>query len=263
MMLIPISLDSRFLIQISVRRLIDRETSENHHHFPTNSQVAPHLLPLEHSLLDLTAFEEGSVRGPGDDGSNQIYRRRTDACLVVVKSIFLSASIERCQIESEIENPRNLRHPMTGPLVRFAFPVVSSEGHELTTVRSHAVDGSLAAVLSARPAPWTPTAKAKEVAEIAFAVPFRHGLGLLHGGFFQSRTSVQPVSTRSQVSLFWAKGRRRVPIFPRLLPFIPLFGAAGSPLVAAGVPEFVAGRSRTGNRPNFSAGSRSPVPSNA
>jgi hypothetical protein len=73
------------------------------------------LSPLERSFLDLTAFEEGSVLGQSDGGSSQIYRRLMDGAHVVVKSISLSASVERCQIETEVENLLNLRHPMIAP----------------------------------------------------------------------------------------------------------------------------------------------------
>jgi serine/threonine protein kinase len=46
----------------------------------------------------------------------------------------------------------------------------------------HGSGGTLADILSAKPAWWTPTAKVKAVMGIALALRFSHGLGLLHGG---------------------------------------------------------------------------------
>jgi serine/threonine protein kinase len=75
----------------------------------------------------------------------------------------------------------NLQHPLIAPLVGFVVPVESGRARELKTVRLHASGGSLADVLANPPAWWTPTAKAKAVLEIALALRFAHGLGLLHG----------------------------------------------------------------------------------
>jgi serine/threonine protein kinase len=136
---------------------------------------------LQNSALDLSGFEEGSVIGQSDGGSTQIYQRRTDAALVVVKSISLSAVIERCQIEREIENLLNLRHPLIVPLIGCAVPVECDGQWELKTVRQYASGVSLADVLSAPASWWTATAKAKVVVGIALALRFAHGLGLLHG----------------------------------------------------------------------------------
>jgi serine/threonine protein kinase len=89
-----------------------------------------------------------------------------------VKTISLPGFIERCQIETEIVNLLNLRHPMIAPLIgRIQFK----------TVRLYVADASLADVLSNPPAWWTPTAKAKAVVGIALGLRFVHALGLLHG----------------------------------------------------------------------------------
>jgi serine/threonine protein kinase len=115
-----------------------------------------------------------------------------DGVLAVLKSVPLSALIGRGQIETEIENLLNLRHPTIAPLIGFVFPAESSGRREFKTGRLHAAGGSLAAVLSAPPAWWTPTAKAKVVAGIALGLRFAHGLGLLHGGLKASNVLFDP-----------------------------------------------------------------------
>jgi hypothetical protein len=83
------------------------------------------------------------------------------------------------EIEIEIENLWNLRHPLIAAPIGFALAV--GEG-QLKIGRLHAAGGSLAEVVSSNPAWWTPTAKAKAVVGIALVLRFAHGLGLLHGG---------------------------------------------------------------------------------
>jgi hypothetical protein len=178
---IPISLDSCFLIQIPVRRFIHRDTPENRCQFPTNPVSNSGLPHLEYSVVDLTAFEERSVLRQNEQGLTQIHWRRIDGVLVVVKSVSLSASVERCRIETEVETRLILRHPVIAPLVGFAFPAQSSGRREFKTVRLHAAGDSLAMVLSAPPASWTPTAKAEAVPGIALGLRFAHGLGLIDG----------------------------------------------------------------------------------
>jgi hypothetical protein len=128
------------------------------------------------SALDLV-FDEGPVVGR----SARLYRRRADGALAVVKSVSLSALLGRCQIESEIENLLNLRHPLIAPLFFFALPAESGGQRELKTLRLHTTGGSLADVFLNPPAWWTPTAKAKAAVGIALGLRFAHGLGLLHG----------------------------------------------------------------------------------
>jgi hypothetical protein len=70
---------------------------------------------------------------------------------VVVKNFSLSGSIERHQIDTEVENLLNLRHPMIAPLIGCVFPVESSGQREFRTVRLYATDGPLADVLSNPP----------------------------------------------------------------------------------------------------------------
>jgi serine/threonine protein kinase len=150
---------------------------------------------FERPVLDLSAFEEGSVIRRSDHVSTRIYRRRLDGALAVVKAISLSGQIPRCNIETEIENLLNLRHPAIAPLI--GFHVESGRRLEFKTARLHAAEPSLADVLSSPPAWWTPTAKAKAVVGIALALRFAHGLGLLHGAvkaenvFFDADRRVQ------------------------------------------------------------------------
>jgi serine/threonine protein kinase len=131
-------------------------------------------------VLDLSEFEERSVIGRNDRVSSQIYQRRIDGAMTVVKAISVSGLIERCQIETKIENLLNLRHPMITPLIGCVFPVESSGQREFRTVRLYATEGSLADAMSNPPTWWTPTVKAKAVVGIALALRFAPGLGLLH-----------------------------------------------------------------------------------
>jgi hypothetical protein len=85
-------------------------------------------------VLDLSEFEERSVIGRNDRVSSQIYQRRIDGALTVVKTISLPGFIERCQIETEIVNLFNLRHPMIAPLISCLFPLESSGRREFKTV---------------------------------------------------------------------------------------------------------------------------------
>jgi hypothetical protein len=48
--------------------------------------------------------------------------------------------------------------------------------------RLHSAGGSLAEVISAGPAWWTPTAKAEAIVGIMLALRFAHGLGVRHSG---------------------------------------------------------------------------------
>jgi hypothetical protein len=122
--------------------------------------------------LDLTGFEEGSVIGE----ASRLYRRAKDGMEMVVKAFDVS-EFEAGEVEREIENLSNLRHPLISKTIGFAL----SEG-ELKIGRLHAAGGSLAEVVSSHPAWWTPTAKAEAAVGIVLALRFAHGLGLLHGG---------------------------------------------------------------------------------
>jgi serine/threonine protein kinase len=127
-----------------------------------------------HLPLDLTAFEEGPVIGE----ASRLYRRAKDGMEIVVKAFDVSP-FEVGEVEIEIENLSNLRHPLIAAPIAFAV----AEGEmQLKIGRLHATDGSLAEVVSSNRVWWTPTAKVKAVVGIALALRFAHGLGLLHGG---------------------------------------------------------------------------------
>jgi hypothetical protein len=129
-------------------------------------------------VLNPSGFEEQSVIRRNKGVSSQIYRRRINGRLTVVKAISLSGSIEQRQLETEMENLLNLRHLMIALLIGCVLPVESSGQREFGTLRLYATEGSLADVLSNPPAWWTPTVKAKAVVGIALALRFAHGLGL-------------------------------------------------------------------------------------
>jgi serine/threonine protein kinase len=136
------------------------------------------------AVVDFSGFEEGSVIGQHDRRDRrltQLHRRLIDGVFTVVKTLSIQLSIEICQVETEMENQMNLRHPMIAPLIGCGFRQESSGLLELKTVRLYASDDSLAGVLLNRPDWWTPTAKAKAVLGIALGLRFAHGHGFLHG----------------------------------------------------------------------------------
>jgi hypothetical protein len=218
---------------------------------------------LEDAALDLAAIDEGPALGRSGRGSTQIYRRRIDGALAVVKSVSLPAPIGRCQIATEIENLFNLRHPLIAPLIGIVFPVESGGRRELKTARLHASGGSLADVLANPPPWWTPTAKAEAVVGIALALRFAHGLGLLHGAvkadnvLFDADRRIQigdfsPIRLETgAVEPFsgekWAPAAD-VCAFASLLSEIAI-GPPGAPPVPARVPEFVSRMMEDGRSP--------------
>jgi serine/threonine protein kinase len=131
--------------------------------------------------FDISAFETGSIQCECDGALSQIYRRRDDDCLIVVKSINLSDSVEQSEIENEIEKDVNLCHPCIARAIGFVFLAESSESRELKVARLFMEGCSLAEILLTNPVWWTPTVKAKAVAGIALALRFAHSLGLVHG----------------------------------------------------------------------------------
>jgi hypothetical protein len=140
-----------------------------------------YLLCFKDFVLDPSGFEEGSAIGRNKGVSTQMYRRTIDGGLVVVKAISLSGSIRRRQLEIEMENLLNLRHPMIARLIGCIFPLESSGQREFRTLRLYTIGGSMADVLSNPHAWWTPTVKTKVVVGIALGFRFAYDLGLLHG----------------------------------------------------------------------------------
>jgi serine/threonine protein kinase len=123
--------------------------------------------------LDLTAVEEGSMIGE----PSGLYRCAENGMEIVVKAFDVS-EFDSGEIENEIENLSNLRHPLIAAPIGIAF--WEGEG-KLKIGRLHGAGGSLAEAISSNPVWWTPTAKAEAVVGIALALRFAHGLGLLHG----------------------------------------------------------------------------------
>jgi hypothetical protein len=132
------------------------------------------------SLIDLSAFEEISILDPNRE-TFRLYRKLDGDTKAVVRSVFLSGSMQQCEIESEIENEMNLSHPLIAAPIGFVYPPADQTVRELKIVRFYSSGPSLAQVLSLRPEWWTPTAKAKAVVGIALAMRFAHSYGLIHG----------------------------------------------------------------------------------
>jgi hypothetical protein len=71
-------------------------------------------------VLDSTELEEESVLLEADRRSSRLYQMRQDGSLIVVKSISLSDSIAKSQIESKIANLRSLRYQLIASSIGFA-----------------------------------------------------------------------------------------------------------------------------------------------
>jgi serine/threonine protein kinase len=136
---------------------------------------------LRDYVVDLSEFKERSMIGDCNEVSNEIYDRVEDELLVVVKSIPLSECVEKSQLEHDIENLINLRHPCIASPIGFIFPIESGQHEALKIVQFYSECCSLAEVLSVRPSWWTSTMKAKVIAGIVLGLRFAHSLGLVHG----------------------------------------------------------------------------------
>jgi hypothetical protein len=80
------------------------------------------LFRLQNFAPDRSEFDESSVIDWSNRASTRIYRRRTNGDLSVVKSVSFSPLIEGCQIETEIQNLFNMRHPLIGSVVPIGVP---------------------------------------------------------------------------------------------------------------------------------------------
>jgi serine/threonine protein kinase len=149
------------------------------------------------SVLDLSGYKEESVIRRSDRVLTQLRSRLIDGALTVVKAIALPLSIERWEIESEIQNLMNVRHPMIARLIGCAFRRHPRGWWIFRTMRVYAAEDSLAGVLLNPPVWWTPTMRAKAILGIALGLRFVHGFGLLHGAvkasniFFDANHHVQ------------------------------------------------------------------------
>jgi serine/threonine protein kinase len=174
-----------------------------------------------------------------------------DGLLIVVKSISLSDSILKSQIDSEIANLVSLRHPLIVSPIGFTESTVP---RRLKIARPYAAGGSLAEVLSDAPAWWTPTVKAKAIAGIALSLRFAHSLGLLHGGLkasnllFDADLRIQiadfsPIRLQTGAAEPFAGGRwspaAAVCAFPAPLSEIAIGRPGAQPGAAPPIPAFV------------------------
>jgi serine/threonine protein kinase len=136
---------------------------------------------LRNYIVNLSAFEGPLIIGESDEVRNHVYHRVDDAFLVFVKSIPLSECVNKSQMEDEIENLMNLRHPCIAAPIGYVLPIDSGSSEELKIVRLYLEGCSLSEVLSVNPVWWTSTVKAKVVAGIVLGFRFAHSLGLFHG----------------------------------------------------------------------------------
>jgi serine/threonine protein kinase len=132
-------------------------------------------------IVNLTVFEKRSIIGDSAEVLNEISHRIEDELLIFMKSIPLSAGVEKSRIENEIQNLINLRHPCIAAPIGFISPIETDSPQELKIVRLYFEGCSLAEVLSVDPAWWTSTVKAKVVAGIVLGIRFAHSHGLFHG----------------------------------------------------------------------------------
>jgi hypothetical protein len=101
------------------------------------------------SVFGITELEEESVLLEANQSSGRLYRKRGDGSLIVVKSISLSDSISKSEVESEIANLVSLLHPVTASPIGFEE---STAPRRLKNARPSAAGGSLAEVFSDVPA---------------------------------------------------------------------------------------------------------------
>jgi serine/threonine protein kinase len=121
-----------------------------------------------------------------DEVLSEMYWRREDCCLIVMKSIPLSDSVNNRVLEHEIEHLINLHHPCITTPIGFVLPDESTGSRELKIAELSMEGNSLAEVLLMNPEWWTATVKAKAVAGIALGLRFAHSLGLIHGNLNSS-----------------------------------------------------------------------------
>jgi hypothetical protein len=108
-----------------------------------------------------------------------LYRREKDGMEIVVK-VFDISEFEAADIDREMENLSNLRHPLIAAPIELTIAFLEGKG-ELEIGRLSAAGGSLAKVVLSNPVWWTPTPKARAAVGIALALRFEDCLGLLHG----------------------------------------------------------------------------------
>jgi serine/threonine protein kinase len=207
--------------------------------------------------VNLSEFEERSMIAQSDGVLNSVYRRSEDDFVIVVNPISLSEWVEKSQLENEIENLINVRHPCIAGPIGFVFPVESVLSRELKIIRLYMEFGSLAEMMSMDPEWWTSTAKAKAVVGIVPVLRFLHSLGLVHDRlnsrniFFDAGHQIQIADfgsihldvDQSAVRGFSGRGwtpQTDVRAFASILSEIVIGGPAnGEAFVPTEVPEFV------------------------
>jgi serine/threonine protein kinase len=127
--------------------------------------------------FDLSIFGEITILNESHRVMTDIHRSLSDGFSIIVKSIYLSESVELCQIDEEIDMLKHLRHPCIAGPIGFVVP---QESGKLKIIRSYMAT-TLSEVLLASPHWWTATAKAKTVVGLVLALRFAHSFGLLHG----------------------------------------------------------------------------------
>jgi hypothetical protein len=137
-------------------------------------------------LIDISLFEEISVECGIGGVLSEIYQRQDDGCLIVVKSINFTESVDCSDIAKEIEEEMNIVHRCITRPIGFVLLSESSGLRELKIVRLFVEGCSLREVILRKPVWWTPTMKSKVVAGIALSLRFMHSFGLIHGNLNSS-----------------------------------------------------------------------------
>jgi hypothetical protein len=136
------------------------------------------LPPLSDCLFDFSGFIEGSVLSESERISTQLYEECEGGPRILVKSITRSLRVDDGHRKRAIEYFMNLRHPCISAVIGVSLP---SQLGVLRVIGTPFGDNSLSRVISASPLWWTPTAKAKAIVGLAFALHFVHGFGFVHG----------------------------------------------------------------------------------
>jgi serine/threonine protein kinase len=136
---------------------------------------------LGDSIVKFSVFQERSVICDSDEVPKEVYHRIEEEFFGFYEIKDSSANAQNSQIENEIENLINLRHPCIAAPIGFVVGIESGSQRELKIVRMYLEGCSLLEVVSVNPIWWTSTVKAKAVAGIVLGLRFAHSLGLLHG----------------------------------------------------------------------------------
>jgi tRNA A-37 threonylcarbamoyl transferase component Bud32 len=139
--------------------------------------------------------------------STQLYQESDSEFCIVVKSINITLSENKVNVERIIQNMMNLRHSCIAGVIGV---VHSSPLRVLKIIRNHIEGYSLSQVVFISPEWWTPTAKAKAVVGVLLGLRFAQSLGLVHGNLtgnnvFVTEEGMIQISDFSLQNLFNAK----------------------------------------------------------